>query len=80
VAAAAFPALDLKKSRPGVHEMVRVRQRYGLYEVREIDRGNGTVHVMRNLPRNAIHEYVPLEAICRLNTRMAQIIDRFLNS
>lgn len=60
--------------------MVRVRDRYGLYEVRGIDRGNGTVDVMRNLPKDSIKENVPFETICRLNKHMAQIIDRFLNS
>lgn len=78
--AAAAPVPDLKRSRPRVHEMVRVRDRHGLYEVKGIDQGNGTVNVTRNLPKNPIKENVPFEAICQLNKHMAQIIDRFLNS
>ena len=78
--AAALPVLDLNKSRPGVHEMVRVRDRHGLYEVRRIDRRNGTVHVTRNIPKHPIKESVPFEAVCRLNEHMAQIIVRFLKS
>lgn len=78
--AAAIPVPDLKKSRPRIHEMVRVHDRHGLYEVRGIDRGNGTVDVTRNLPKQAIKENVPFEAICLLNKHMVQIIDRFLKS
>lgn len=77
---AAAPIRDLKKGRPAVHEMVRVRDRHGLYEVKGIDQRNRTVHVSRNLPKHSIKENIPFEAICRLNKQMAQIIGRFLNS
>jgi hypothetical protein len=77
---AAVPVSDLTKGRPGVHEMVRVRDQHGLYQVRGIDQRNGTVHVTRNLPKHPIKKDVPFEAICRLEKHMTLIIDRFLNS
>jgi hypothetical protein len=77
---AAVPVSDAKKGRPCVHEMVRVRDQHGLYQVRGIDRRNRTVHVTRNLLKNPIKKDVPFEAICRLEKHMALIIDRFLNS
>ena len=80
VGAATAPIPDLKKSRPAVHEMVRVRDRHGLYEVRGIDQRSSTVYVTRNLPKHPIKENVPLEAIYRLSKCMAQTIERFLNS
>jgi hypothetical protein len=77
---AAVPVSDLTKGRPGIHEMVRVHDQHGLYQVRGIDRRNRTVHVTRNLPKNPIKEDVPFEAIHRLEKHITLIIDRFLNS
>ena len=78
--APAVPVPDLQKGRPRMHEIVRVRDRHGLYEVRGIDQGNGTVNVTRNLPKSPIKESIPFDAIRQLNKHMTEIIDRFLNS
>ncbi len=68
------------ESRPGVSELVRVRGRSGLYVVRGIDQEGRTVHVLKNIPRRPVEEDVPLEAICRFNEDMAQVIAGFLAS
>ena len=69
-----------KESLPGVSELVRLRGRAGLYEVRGIDQANGIVHVFRNIPKRPIEEKVPLDTICELNEHTAHLIGCFLKS
>ena len=76
----AFNPSQWKESRADVNEFVRLRGRPGLYEVRDIDQQHGTVHVLRNLPKDPIEEHVPLERIRPLDKPMTHIIGRFLKS
>ena len=69
-----------KARRPVVSELVCLRGRPGLYEAKGIDQENGTVRVLRNIPKLPIEEHVSLETICRLNKEMAQVIGCFLSS
>ena len=69
-----------KERRPDVSELVRLRGRPGLYEVKDIDPANRTVRVLTNIPKFPIEEHVPYETICRLNQEIAHVIGCFLGS
>lgn len=70
-------AIAVEKDVPAPSEMVRVKGRPGLYEVREVDQVHGTVHVIRDLPKRPLDEYVPLGFVDRLNLHLSRIIQRF---
>ena len=70
-------AVSVKKDVPAPSEMVRVKGRPGLYEVREVDQEHGTVHVRRDLPKRPLDEHVPLGFVKRLNLHLSRIIRRF---
>lgn len=76
----AFNPFPSKDGRADVNEMVRLWGRPGLYEVKEVFQESGTVHVLRNIPKNPIEEDVPFESIRPLDKPMSHIIGRFLNS